>query len=89
MNEENRPNTWGGVVAYAIEQGATLECLRDVDFGDREYRNVEYLQREVGTQTLRYPLPHGWTKERRIGPRRWMQLCGRLRIKEPSWAIEL
>lgn len=74
------PNTWGGVVAHAIEHGAELRSHKD-------FKNL-FRETEDG-ESVYYPLPKHFANELRVGPMRWMEICSRLKIPEPNWAVEL
>lgn len=88
--DSTEPRTWGGLVAHAREFGVTVEELSpEVPFPDGEARRIRFLQRVDKGELLRYPLPHECTPDRRVGPLRFLQVCARLKIPDPSWPIEM
>lgn len=83
------PCTWGGLVAYACECGASLETLKDCPYPDDETRNVMFLMREHEGETRTFVLPHDCYPEKRVGPLKWLAAFARLGIKRPEWAVEM
>lgn len=84
------PCTWGGLVAHAIEFGATLEKLEDCAFPESETRAVLFLLRIKDGVRHHFPLPHNCHPSDRVGPWKWMKACSRLEIPRPNdWAVEL